>query len=48
MTTVAVFGGTGFLGWRLMHHLAAGGGAIVRVAVRHHGGVVLLTCSRMR
>jgi len=34
MTTVVVFGGTGFLGRRLVHHLAAEG-ALVRVAVRH-------------
>jgi uncharacterized protein YbjT (DUF2867 family) len=34
MTTVVVFGGTGFLGRRLVHRLAAEG-AIVRVAVRH-------------
>jgi uncharacterized protein YbjT (DUF2867 family) len=34
MTTVVVFGGTGFLGWRLVHRLAAEG-AFVRVAVRH-------------
>jgi uncharacterized protein YbjT (DUF2867 family) len=34
MTTVVVFGGTGFLGRRLVHRLASAG-AIVRVAVRH-------------
>ena len=34
MTTVVVFGGTGFLGRRLVHRLATEG-AIVRVAVRH-------------
>ena len=34
MTTVVVFGGTGFLGRRLVHRLAAAG-AIVRVAIRH-------------
>ena len=34
MTTVVVFGGTGFLGRRLVHRLVAAG-AIVRVAVRH-------------
>jgi len=34
MTTVSVFGGTGFLGGRLVRRLAAEG-AIVRVAVRH-------------
>src|SRR5947207_524346 len=34
MTTVCVFGGTGFLGWRLVQRLAADG-ATVRVAVRH-------------
>ena len=37
MTTVVVFGGTGFLGRRLVHRLAAAG-AIVRVAVRHPEG----------
>jgi uncharacterized protein YbjT (DUF2867 family) len=34
MTTVSVFGGTGFLGQRLVRHLASQGTA-VRVAVRH-------------
>ena len=34
MTTVSVFGGTGFLGRRLVQRLAAGG-TTVRVAVRH-------------
>jgi uncharacterized protein YbjT (DUF2867 family) len=34
MTTVSVFGGTGFLGQRLVRHLASEGTA-VRVAVRH-------------
>jgi NADH dehydrogenase len=34
MTTVVVFGGTGFLGRRLVRRLAAEG-ATVRVAVRH-------------
>jgi NADH dehydrogenase len=34
MTTVVVFGGTGFLGQRVVRRLAAGGAA-VRVAVRH-------------
>ena len=34
MTTVVVFGGTGFLGRRLVHRLAAAG-AVVHVAVRH-------------
>jgi uncharacterized protein YbjT (DUF2867 family) len=34
MTTVVVFGGTGFLGRRLVHRLAAEG-ATVRIAVRH-------------
>ena len=34
MTTVTVFGGTGFLGRRLVQRLAAEG-ASVRVAVRH-------------
>ena len=34
MTTVSVFGGTGFLGRRLVRRLAAEG-ATVRVAVRH-------------
>jgi uncharacterized protein YbjT (DUF2867 family) len=34
MTTVVVFGGAGFLGRRLVHHLTAEGMA-VRVAVRH-------------
>jgi len=38
MTTVVVFGGTGFLGRRLVHRLAAEGG-VVRVAVRHPDGV---------
>ena len=33
MTTVVVFGGTGFLGQRLVRRLAAEG-AMVRVAVR--------------
>jgi uncharacterized protein YbjT (DUF2867 family) len=37
MTTVVVFGGTGFLGRRLVHRLAAEG-AIVRVAVRQPDG----------
>ena len=37
MTTVVVFGGTGFLGRRLVHRLAAEG-AVVRVAVRHPDG----------
>ena len=37
MTTVVVFGGTGFLGRQLVHRLAAAG-AIVRVAVRHPEG----------
>jgi NADH dehydrogenase len=34
MTTITVFGGTGFLGRRLVQRLAAEG-ATVRVAVRH-------------
>jgi uncharacterized protein YbjT (DUF2867 family) len=34
MTTVSVFGGTGFLGWRLVQRLASEG-TTVRVAVRH-------------
>ena len=34
MTTVSVFGGTGFLGRRFVQRLAAGG-TTVRVAVRH-------------
>ncbi len=34
MTTVVVFGGSGFLGWRLVRRLA-GDGLNVRVAVRH-------------
>ena len=34
MTTVSVFGGTGFLGQRLVRRLAAEG-TTVRVAVRH-------------
>jgi NADH dehydrogenase len=34
MTTVVVFGGAGFLGRRLVHHLTAAG-MTVRVAVRH-------------
>ena len=38
MTTVVVFGGTGFLGRRLVHRLAAEG-VVVRVAVRHLDGV---------
>lgn len=38
MTTVVVFGGTGFLGRRLVHRLAAEG-VVVRVAVRHPDGV---------
>lgn len=37
MTTVVVFGGTGFLGRRLVHRLAAEG-VVVRVAVRHPDG----------
>ena len=37
MTTVVVFGGTGFLGRRLVHRLAAKG-MVVRVAVRHPDG----------
>jgi uncharacterized protein YbjT (DUF2867 family) len=37
MTTVVVFGGTGFLGRRLVHHLAAEG-TFVRVAVRQPEG----------
>lgn len=37
MTTVVVFGGTGFLGRRLVHRLAAEG-MVVRVAVRHPDG----------
>jgi uncharacterized protein YbjT (DUF2867 family) len=37
MTTVVVFGGTGFLGRRLVHRLATAG-AIVHVAVRHPEG----------
>ena len=37
MTTVVVFGGTGFVGWRLVQHMAAEG-ATVRVAVRHPDG----------
>ena len=37
MTTVVVFGGTGFLGRRLVHRLAVEG-AIVRVAVRRPDG----------
>jgi uncharacterized protein YbjT (DUF2867 family) len=37
MTTVVVFGGTGFLGRRLVHRLAAEG-TPVRVAVRHPEG----------
>jgi uncharacterized protein YbjT (DUF2867 family) len=38
MTTVVVFGGTGFLGRRIVRHLTAES-AIVRVAVRHPDGV---------
>lgn len=38
MTTVVVFGGTGFFGRRLVHRLAAEG-VVVRVAVRHPDGV---------
>ena len=38
MTTVVVFGGTGFLGRRLVHRLAAEW-VVVRVAVRHLEGV---------
>lgn len=38
MTTVVVFGGTGFLGRRLVHRLTAEG-MVVRVAVRHPDGV---------
>ena len=34
MTTVVVFGGSGFFGRRIVHRLMAAG-AIVRVAVRH-------------
>ena len=37
-TTVTVFGGTGFLGRRIVDHVAGGGGA-VRVAVRHPEGL---------
>ena len=37
MTTVVVFGGTGFLGRRLVHRLTAAG-AVVHVAVRHPEG----------
>jgi uncharacterized protein YbjT (DUF2867 family) len=37
MTTVVVFGGTGFLGRHIVHRLVAAG-AIVRVAVRHPEG----------
>jgi uncharacterized protein YbjT (DUF2867 family) len=37
MTTVVVFGGTGFLGRRLVHHLVAEG-TVVRVAVRQPDG----------
>jgi len=37
MTTVVVFGGTGFLGRRLVHRLTAEG-VVVRVAVRHPDG----------
>ena len=37
MTTVVVFGGTGFLGRRLVHRLAAAG-VVVHVAVRHPEG----------
>jgi uncharacterized protein YbjT (DUF2867 family) len=37
MTTVVVFGGTGFLGRRLVHRLASAG-AIVHVAIRHPEG----------
>ncbi len=37
MTTVVVFGGTGFLGRRLVHRLAVEG-VVVRVAVRHPDG----------
>ena len=37
MTTVVVFGGSGFLGRRLVHRLAAEG-TPVRVAVRHPNG----------
>ena len=37
MTTVVVLGGTGFLGRRLVHRLAAEG-AVVRVAVRYPEG----------
>jgi uncharacterized protein YbjT (DUF2867 family) len=39
MTTVVVFGGTGFLGRRLVHRLVAAG-AIVNVAVRHPEGAL--------
>lgn len=37
MTTVVVFGGTGFLGRRIVHRLVTAG-AIVHVAVRHPEG----------
>jgi uncharacterized protein YbjT (DUF2867 family) len=37
MSVVVVFGGTGFLGRRLVHRLAAEG-TRVRVAVRHPNG----------
>jgi len=37
MTTVVVFGGTGFLARRLVHRLASAG-AIVHVAIRHPEG----------
>ena len=39
MTTVVVFGGTGFLGRRLVHRLAAAG-VVVHVAVRHPEGAL--------
>jgi NADH dehydrogenase len=42
MTTVVVFGGTGFLGRRVVHRLVTAG-AIVHVAVRHPEGARRLT-----
>jgi uncharacterized protein YbjT (DUF2867 family) len=47
MTLITVFGGTGFLGRRIVEHLA-GEGATVRVAVRHPDRVDTLTKSSGR